>query len=151
MAFARYKNIGAYCAVVIEIEVERETGHIAVRRAVAAVDSGQAVNPDGIRNQIEGGLIQSLSWSGIERATFDANRRTSFDWSAYPILRFADLPDTVEVHIVDRPGMPFLGTGEAAMGPTAAAFANAFADATGIRLRDMPLSRERVKAAIGFT
>jgi nicotinate dehydrogenase subunit B len=151
MAFARYKNIGAYCAVVIEIEVERETGHIAVRRAVAAVDSGQAINPDGIRNQIEGGLIQSLSWSGIERATFDANRRTSFDWSAYPILRFADLPDTVEVHIVDRPGMPFLGTGEAAMGPTAAAFANAFADATGIRLRDMPLSRERVKAAIGFT
>jgi CO/xanthine dehydrogenase Mo-binding subunit len=151
MAFARYKNIGAYCAVVIEIEVERETGHIAVRRAVAAVDSGQAVNPDGIRNQIEGGLIQSLSWSGIERATFDANRRTSFDWNAYPILRFADVPDSVEVHIIDRPGMPFLGTGEAAMGPTAAALANSFADATGIRLRDMPLSRERVKAAIGVT
>jgi CO/xanthine dehydrogenase Mo-binding subunit len=151
MAFARYKNIGAYCAVVIEIEVERETGDIAVRRAVAAVDSGQAVNPDGIRNQIEGGLIQSLSWSGIERATFDANRRTSFDWSAYPILRFANVPDSVEVHIIDRPGMPFLGSGEAAMGPTAAALANAFADATGIRVRDMPLNRERVKAAIGAT
>jgi CO/xanthine dehydrogenase Mo-binding subunit len=151
MAFARYKNIGAYCAVVMEIEVDRETGHIAVRRAVAAVDSGQTVNPDGVRNQIEGGVIQSLSWSRIERATFDANHRTSFDWSEYPILRFADVPDSIEVQIIDRPGLPFLGTGEASMGPTAAALANAFADATGIRLRDMPLSRERVKSAIGVT
>jgi nicotinate dehydrogenase subunit B len=149
MGFARYKNIGAYCAVVLEIEVERDTGRIAVRRAVSAVDSGQPVNPDGIRNQVEGGIIQSLSWTSREMATFDATRRTSFDWSTYPILRFADVPDSVEVHVIDSVGMPFLGTAECAQGPTAAALANALADAVGVRLREMPLSPGRVKAAIG--
>jgi CO/xanthine dehydrogenase Mo-binding subunit len=148
MAFARYKNLGAYCAVAMEIEVERETGRIAVRRAVAAVDCGQTVNPDGVRNQIEGGIVQSLSWTSREAVTFDSAHRTSFDWSSYPILRFPDVPDAVEVRIVDRPGLPFLGTGEAAQGPTAAALANALADATGVRLRDMPLSPELVKTAI---
>ncbi len=149
LGFARYKNLGAYCAVALEIDVDRETGRIAVRRAVSAVDSGQPVNPDGIRNQIEGGIIQSLSWTSREMATFDATHRTSFDWSAYPILRFADVPDSIEVHVIDSPGMPFLGTAESAQGPTAAALANALADATSVRLRDMPLSPERVKAAIG--
>jgi CO/xanthine dehydrogenase Mo-binding subunit len=149
MAFARYKNEGAYCAVVMEVEVDRDTGRTAVRRAVAAVDGGQAVNPDGIRNQIEGGLIQSLSWTSREAATFDAEKRTSFDWSMYPILRFPDVPDSIEVHIINRPGMPFLGMAEAAQGPTAAAFANALADAIGIRLRNLPLSPERVRAAVG--
>lgn len=149
MGFARYKNLGAYCAVVMEVEIDRETGRVRVRRAVAAVDSGQAVNPDGIRNQIEGGIIQSLSWTSREEMTFSPDRRTSFDWSAYPILRFEDMPDTIEVHVLDRPGLPFLGTAEAAQGPTAAAFANAVADATGLRLRDMPLSPERIKAALG--
>ncbi len=149
MAFARYKNEGAYCAVVMEVEVDRDTGRIAVRRAVAAVDGGQAVNPDGIRNQIEGGLIQSLSWTSREAATFDAEKRTSFDWSVYPILRFPDVPDSIEVHIINRPGTPFLGMAEAAQGPTAAAFANAVADAIGTRLRDLPLSPERVKALVG--
>lgn len=149
IAFARYKNLGAYCAVMMEVEVERETGHIAVRRAVAAVDSGQAVNPDGIRNQIEGAIVQAVSWTMREAVTFDATHRTSFDWSTYPILRFPDIPDAVEVHVINQPGMPFLGTAEAGQGPAAAALANAFADATGIRLRDMPLSPERVKAAIG--
>lgn len=148
MAFARYKNLGAYCAVMMEIEVERETGRITVRRVVAAVDSGQPVSPDGIRNQIEGAIVQSLSWSGHEAVTFDARHRTSFDWSTYPILRFADAPDAIEVHIVPRPGAPFLGTAEAGQGPTAAALANALADATGVRLRDMPLRAERVKAAL---
>ena len=149
IAFARYKNLGAYCAVMMEVEVERETGHIAVRRAVAAVDSGQAVNPDGIRNQIEGAIVQAVSWTMREAVTFDATHRTSFDWSTYPILRFPDIPDAVEVHVINQPGMPFLGTAEAGQGPAAAALANAFADATGLRLRDMPLSPQRVKAAIG--
>lgn len=149
MAFARYKNLGAYCAVAMEIEIDRETGRVAVRRAVAAVDCGQAVSPDGIRNQIEGGIVQSISWTSRETMTFDADRRTSFDWSAYPILRFEDVPDSVEVHVADRPGQPFLGTAEAAQGPAAAAFANAIADATGVRLRDMPLSPARLKAALG--
>jgi nicotinate dehydrogenase subunit B len=148
-AFARYKNLASYCAVALEVEVERETGVAAVRRAVAAVDSGEAVNPDGVRNQIEGAIVQSLSWSGLEAVGFDAARRTSFDWSAYPIARFLDLPDGVVVQVINRPGEPFLGAGEAGQGPAAAALANAIADATGLRLRDMPLSPERLKAAIG--
>jgi nicotinate dehydrogenase subunit B len=151
MGFARYKNSGAYCSVVMEIELERETGRIAVRRIVAAVDAGLAVNPDGIRNQIEGGIIQSLSWTSCEAVAFDANGRTSFDWSSYPILRFSDAPQSIDVLVLDRPAMPFLGVAEAAQGPTAAALGNAFADATGIRLRDMPLSRKRVRDAISAT
>jgi nicotinate dehydrogenase subunit B len=149
MGFARYKNQGAYCAVMLEIELKRESGRIGVRRAVSAVDGGQPVNPDGIRNQVEGGIIQSLSWTIREMATFDATHRTTFDWSSYPILRFLDMPDSVEVHVVNSLGLPFLGVGECAQGPTAAALANALADVTGVRLRDMPLSPARVKAAIG--
>jgi CO/xanthine dehydrogenase Mo-binding subunit len=148
-AFARYKNLGAYCAVAMEIEVARETGLIRVRRAVAAVDSGEAINPDGIRNQIEGAIVQSLSWTMLEEEMFDRRHRASFDWSAYPILRFEGAPDHVEVHVLDRPGQPFLGTGEAGQGPTSAALANALAAAVNVRMRDMPLSPERVKAALG--
>jgi len=148
-AFARYKNLGAYCAVALDVEVEPETGQAIVHRAVAAVDSGEAVNPNGIRNQIEGGIVQSLSWTQHEAVGFDAYRRTSFDWSEYPIARFADIPRAVEVHVLERPGQPFLGTGEAAQGPTGAAFANALALATGKRVRAMPLSAGRIKAAIG--
>ena len=148
MAFARYKNIGAYCAVFLEIQVDRDSGAVRVRRAVAAVDCGTGVSPDGIRNQIEGGLLQSLSWTMREQARFEATHRRSLDWSEYPIHRFQDVPDSVEVHIVERPGLPFLGTAEAAQGPAAAALANALADATGARLRDMPLSAERVREAL---
>ncbi len=148
-AFARYKNLASYCAVAVEVEVEHETGAIAVRRVVSAVDSGEAVNPDGIRNQIEGAIVQSLSWTGMEAMTFDATHRTGFDWSAYPVARFRDVPGAVEVHVLDRPGQPFLGAGEAGQGPAGAALANALADATGIRMRDLPFSPDRVKAAIG--
>lgn len=148
MGFARYKNLGAYCAVMMEVEVQRETGRIIVKRVVCAVDSGQAVNPDGIRNQIEGAVVQSLSWTVMEQARFDEGMRTSLDWSAYPIHRFSDVPLALEVHVVDRPGQPFLGTAEAGQGPTAAALANAVADALGIRVRDMPLSPGRIKDLI---
>jgi len=147
-AFARYKNLGAYCALALEIAVDRDSGAIDVRRVSAAVDSGEAVNPDGIRNQIEGAIVQSLSWTSTEAVLFDTTHRTSFDWSAYPILRFPSAPGTIDVHVIDRPGEPFLGTGEAGQGPTAAALANAVADATGLRLRDMPLSAERLKSAL---
>jgi nicotinate dehydrogenase subunit B len=121
----------------------------AVHRAVAAVDSGEVVNPGGIRNQIEGGIVQSLSWTQHEAVGFDAHRRTSFDWSEYPIARFVDVPRAVEVHILDRPDQPFLGTGEAAQGPTGAAFANAVALTTGRRIRDMPLSAGAIRSVIG--
>ena len=148
-AFARYKNLAAYLALALEVEVERETGRVRVVRAVAAIDSGEVVNPDGIRNQTEGGILQSISWTLYEAVTFDDTRITSIDWSSYPILRFGSVPDSVEVHIIDRPGEPFLGTGEAAQGPAAAAVGNAIRDAIGKRLYDLPLTRERVKAAIG--
>jgi len=148
-AFARYKNMAAYLATAFEIEVDRESGRVRVVRVVAAVDCGEAVNPDGIRNQIEGGIIQALSWSLYEAVTFDASRITSVDWASYPILGFRNLPDTVDVHVISRPGQPFLGTGEAAQGPAAAALANAVADATGARIRELPFTSSRVKAAIG--
>ncbi|TMJ36248.1 MAG: xanthine dehydrogenase family protein molybdopterin-binding subunit, partial [Alphaproteobacteria bacterium] len=148
-AFARYKNLAAYLALALEVKVERETGRTRVIRAVAAIDSGQAVNPDGIRNQTTGGILQAISWTLYEAVTFDRTRITSLDWSSYPILRFASVPDSVEVHVIDQPGQAFLGTGEAAQGPTAAAVANAIRNAIGRRLYDLPLTRQRVKAAIG--
>jgi CO/xanthine dehydrogenase Mo-binding subunit len=138
-AFARYKNLAAYLALATEVEVDRKGGRVRLRRAVAAVDCGEAVNPDGIENQIEGGIVQSASLTLHERVVFDRMRVTSRDWSSYPILRFSEIPDEVRVHVLNQPGMPFLGTGEAAQGPTAAAIANAIADATGKRLRDIPL------------
>jgi CO/xanthine dehydrogenase Mo-binding subunit len=148
-AFARYKNLGAYCAVAIEVDVEHESGRVRLGRAVAAVDSGQAVNPDGIANQIQGGIVQSASWTLYESVRFDETRILSQDWSTYPILRFGNVPESVDVHVIDAPGEPFLGTGEAAQGPTAAAIANAVASATGMRIRDLPLTAARVKEAIG--
>jgi CO/xanthine dehydrogenase Mo-binding subunit len=148
-AFARYKNLGAYCAVALTVSVEHETGQIRLGRVVAAVDSGQPINPDGIRNQIEGAMIQAASWTLYEEVRFDRRHITSTDWSGYPIMRFPAAPESVEVHIIPRPGQPFLGTGEAGQGPMAAAIANALRDATGARVRDLPLSAERVKAAIG--
>ena len=148
-AFARYKNLAAYMALAVEIDLDLESGRVRLRRAIAAVDSGEAVNPDGIKNQIEGGILQSASWTLYESVAFDRTRITSRDWGSYPILRFSAVPDEVEVHVIDRPGMPFLGTGEASQGPTAAAIANAIADAMGVRLRDIPLTATRVKAAVG--
>jgi nicotinate dehydrogenase subunit B len=148
-AFARYKNLAAYCAIAAEAEVDRETGRARLVRAVAAIDSGQAVNPDGIVNQTEGAILQSASWTLYESVTFDDTRITSVDWSTYPILRFDAVPDSIEVHVIDRPGQPFLGSGEAGQGPAAAAVANAVADATGKRFRDLPLTRRRIKQALG--
>jgi len=146
-AFARYKNLAAYCAVAMEIAVDRDSGKIEIPRVVATVDSGEAVNPDGIRNQIEGAILQSLSWTIHEAVAFDTAHRSSFDWSAYPILRFDAVPAVVEVQVIDRPRQPFLGTGEAGQGPAAAALANAVADALALRVRDMPLAPEKLRAA----
>jgi CO/xanthine dehydrogenase Mo-binding subunit len=148
-AFARYKNLGAYCAIALDLRVDHETGRVRLGRVVAAVDSGQPINPDGIRNQIEGAIVQSASWTLYEQVRFDRQRVTSRDWSGYPVLRFPAAPEVIEVHIVPRPGEPFLGTGEAGQGPTAAAIANAIHAATGRRLRDLPFAQDAVKAAIG--
>ncbi|MDB5616804.1 molybdopterin cofactor-binding domain-containing protein [Tardiphaga sp.] len=147
-AFARYKNLAAYCAIATEVEVDRDTGRPRLIRAVAAVDAGQVVNPDGIANQIEGAILQSMSWTLYESVTFDDTRITSIDWQTYPILRFNAVPDQIEVHIINRPGQPFLGSGETGQGPAAASIANAIAHATGKRLRNLPLTRKRIKDAI---
>jgi len=144
IGFARYKNIAAYCAVALEVEVNEKSGRIRVLRAVAVADTGQVVNPDGVKNQIEGGLIQSLSWTLKEEVKFDQHQILSQDWASYPILTFSEVPN-VQVELIDRPGMPFLGTGEAAQGPTAAAVANAVFQAVGVRYRRLPLTPDRVK------
>ena len=117
-------------------------------RAVATVDSGQVVNPNGLINQIEGAIVQSMSWTLYESVTFGDTRITSIDWQTYPILRFNSVPDSVEVSIINRPGQPFLGSGETGQGPAAASISNAIANATGKWLRNLPLTRKRIKDAI---
>jgi nicotinate dehydrogenase subunit B len=142
LAFARYKNLAAFCAIAAEVRVDPgPRGRIRLVRAVAAVDSGQVINPDGLRNQIEGAIVQSASWTLYEKVAFDDTRIRSTDWSTYPILRFDAVPESIDVHIVDRPGESYLGTGECAQGPAAAAIGNAVANATGRRMRDLPLNR----------
>jgi nicotinate dehydrogenase subunit B len=143
LAFARYKNAGAYCAAVAEVETQ---GTIAVRRLVLAVDVGEVINPDGIANQIEGGAIQAVSWTTKEAVRFDRMRITSVTWETYPILRFSEVP-AVEVEIIARPQEKPLGAGEAAHSPVAAAIANAVFDALGARVRELPITRERIIAA----
>ncbi len=147
IGFAHYKNHATYVAVVAEVEVDRETGAVHVRKASLAADAGQIVNPDGLKNQMEGGVVQSTSWTLKEQVKFDPERLLSRDWQSYPILTFAEVPE-IDVVLIDRPGEPWLGAGEAASGPTAAAIANAVAHATGARIRDLPLTPERVKAAL---
>jgi CO/xanthine dehydrogenase Mo-binding subunit len=146
-AFAKYKNLAAYVAVVADVIVDRRTGKVRVARAVAAVDAGLIVNPDGVTNQIEGGIIQSTSWTLKEAVRFDARQITTRTWADYPIITFAEVP-AVEVVLLDRPGEKSLGCGEGSQGPTVAAIANAIANATGARLRDLPFTPERVKAAV---
>jgi CO/xanthine dehydrogenase Mo-binding subunit len=147
-AFAKYKNLAAYVAIALDLEVDRDSGRIRLGRAVAADDSGQAVNPDGIKNQVEGAIVQAASWTLHEQVAFDRMRINSRDWASYPILRFAEVFRSVEVHVIDRPGQPYLGTGEGGQGPTAAAIGNAVAHATGQRIRELPFTAERVKAAL---
>ena len=148
-AFARYKNLAGYCAVAVEVAVEHESGRVRLVRAQAALDAGEIVNPHGLRDQIEGGIIQAMSWSLFEAVAHDATGPTSRDWSTYPTARFPDIPERLDVHLIDRPGAPFLGAGEVAQGPTAAALANAIRQAAGVRLRELPMRPELVKAAIG--
>ena len=146
IGFAKYKNLSAYVAVVVDAEVDRRSGVVRVTKATAAIDAGQVVNPNGLINQTEGGIIQATSWTLKERVGFDRGGIISRDWQGYPILTFPEVP-VVSVTVLDRPTEKSLGAGEAAQGPTAAAIANAVAHATGARLRDLPLAPERVKAA----
>jgi nicotinate dehydrogenase subunit B len=144
IGFARYKNTGAYCAVIAEVEIAED---IAVKRLTIAVDVGETINPDGVINQIEGGAIQATSWVLKERVRFDRERITSNSWTEYPILRFSEVPE-VHVEVLSRPDIDPVGAGEAAHGPVTAAIANAVYDALGVRLCSLPITRERLIAAM---
>ncbi|MGY4364375.1 CO/xanthine dehydrogenase Mo-binding subunit [Bradyrhizobium sp. LB1.3] len=144
VGFARYKNTGAYCAAIAEIE---GTDDIRVKRLTLAVDVGEAVNPDGVINQIEGGAIQATSWALKERVRFDRTRITSTSWTDYPILTFSEVP-AVDVEIIQRPEIEPVGAGEAAHGPVTAAIANAVYDCLGVRVRDLPITRDKIIAAM---
>jgi CO/xanthine dehydrogenase Mo-binding subunit len=145
LAFARYKNEKCFAAVIIDLKVD-DYGHIQLERAIIAADAGQVVDPQGLCSQLEGGLIQSASWTLKEQVTFDAGGITSRDWESYPIFDFGDVP-TIETVLLDRPDQPFLGAGEATQGPTAAAIGNALFDATQVRLRRLPMTPENVREA----
>jgi nicotinate dehydrogenase subunit B len=145
LALARYKNQKAWCAVVVELTVDDASAAIRIERAVIAADAGQIVDPDGIVNQLEGGFVQAASWTLREEVKFDRTRVTTTDWESYPIFRFGEIPE-LETVVLDRPGEPWLGAGEASQGPTAAAIANAIFDATGLRMRDLPLTPDRLRA-----
>jgi CO/xanthine dehydrogenase Mo-binding subunit len=144
LGFARYKNTGAYCAVIAEVEGAED---IRVKRLTIAVDVGEAINPDGVVNQIEGGAIQATSWVLKERVRFDDRRITSNSWTEYPILRFSEVPE-VDVELITRPDSEPLGAGEAAHGPVTAAIANAVYDALELRVRSLPITRDILIAAM---
>jgi nicotinate dehydrogenase subunit B len=145
VAFARYKNMAAYAAVVAEVEVEE---NVRLIRVWCAADAGLAINPDGAINQLEGGIIHGASWALKEGVRLDTYGISSRDWESYPVLRFSEVPE-VTVELVDpMADRPCLGVGEASGGPTVAAIGNAVAHALGARLRDLPLTRERVMAAL---
>jgi len=144
LAVARYKGVGAYCAVVADVRAEES---LRVERLVVAVDVGRVVDADGVRNQIEGGAIQATSWSILERVRLDRRRVTSDTWETYPILTFSTVP-AVEVLVLDRPDQPSVGSGEAAGGPTAAAIGNALRTAIGVRVRELPMSSEAIVRAM---
>ena len=146
IAFAQYKNRQSYVAVVVDLSLDRASGHIRLERAVVAADAGQIVNPDGLSNQLEGGLVQAASWTLKERVEYDQHGVTSVDWESYPILSFPDAP-VIETVLLNRPDQPFMGSGEGAHGPTPAAIANAVYNAVGVRLREIPFTPERVKAS----
>ena len=147
VAFAQYKNRACYTGVVIDLSVDRESGLIRLKRAVIAADAGQIVNPDGLSSQLAGSFIQAASMTLKEQVTFDQQGITSVDWRSYPILRFPDIPE-IETILLNRPGAPYLGSGEAGPGPVPAAISNAVYDAVGIRLREIPFLPARVKAAL---
>jgi CO/xanthine dehydrogenase Mo-binding subunit len=144
IGFARYKNTGAYCAVVAEVEGAEQ---LRVKRLTIAVDVGEAINPDGVINQIEGGAIQATSWVLKEQVRFDRERITSNGWSSYPILCFSEVPE-VRVELISRPELEPVGAGEAAHGPATAAIANAVFDCLGVRVRNLPITRDRLIAAM---
>ena len=147
LAFARYENLKAYVAVVVEVTVDPRDGAIRLRHAWIAADAGEVIDPGGLANQLEGGFVQAASWTLVEELAVVDGRAGASNWEEYPILRFSDVPP-IETTLVARPTEPALGAAEAVTGPVAAAIANAVFAATGARLRDLPLRPARVLAAL---
>ena len=145
MAIARYKNQQSCVAIIVEAAVS-DDATVAVRRVWIAADAGRAVDLDGLVNQLEGGTVQALSWCLKEAVAFEADGVTSVDWNSYPILRFSEIP-RIETVILDYPGRGPLGAGEATVGPASAALANAVFAAAGVRVRDLPMTPERLREA----
>ena len=147
LAYVHYKHDETIVAMGMEVRVERASGKIHVTRVVCAQDCGLMINPDGVKSQVEGNILQTLSRTLHEDVTFDRQRVTSVDWASYPILTFPEAPG-IEVELIQRLNEPPLGVGEAASAPVPAALSNAVFDATGVRLRDVPFRPDRVKAAL---
>ncbi|MGI8483258.1 MAG: xanthine dehydrogenase family protein molybdopterin-binding subunit, partial [Thermomicrobiales bacterium] len=151
VSFVLYTNedgpSSAYLAYVAEVEVDKETGQIQVKKLTCAIDCGLVINPDGLTNQVEGGVIQALSWCLKEQITFDRQMVTNHDWVSYPILTFPEVPE-IETIIIDRKDKPAKSIGEPVTVPVASAIANAIFDATGVRVRNLPLTPDEVKAAL---
>jgi CO/xanthine dehydrogenase Mo-binding subunit len=147
IAYLRYNNAITYVAAVAEVEVNKDTGEIRVTRVCASHDCGEMVNPDGVANQVEGGVLQTVSRTLMESVTWDRDKVTSVDWASYPIMRHTQAPK-VEIALIDRPGTIAWGAGEPMACAIPAAIANAVFDATGARLRSVPFIPEKVKAAL---
>jgi len=146
-AYMHYKHNESYVAMAMEVDVDRASGAIKVRRVACAHDCGLVINPDGLKAQIEGNILQTLSRTLYEEVAFDRSRVTSVNWTSYPILRFPDAPE-IAIDIVSRPNDPPLGAGEASATPVPAALANAVFDAVGARMTTVPFTRERVLTAL---
>jgi nicotinate dehydrogenase subunit B len=147
LAYARYKNTGAYCAMVAEVEVAEQ---VRVKRLYIVADVGHVVDVDGAINQLEGGAVQAASWTLMEAARFDRQHVLSVDWEAYPIFRFGDVPE-VSVDLLVDSANPSVGAGEATIGPCAAAIGNAVFHALGVRVREMPITPAQILTAIHQT
>jgi CO/xanthine dehydrogenase Mo-binding subunit len=147
LSYVHYELSRTYVGIVVDVEVNRTSGKTRVIRASVVHDCGQIINPDGVRNQIEGGVIQTVSRTLIEELKFDRSRVTSLDWASYPILTFPDVPD-VAVDLIDRPKEVPWGAGEPACAVVPSAIGNAIFDATGARLRSVPFKPAHVKAAL---
>jgi nicotinate dehydrogenase subunit B len=141
------QRANAYCAIVADVEVNKTTGAVAVKKVVCSHDCGLMVNPDFVQNQVEGNVIQGVSRALFEEVTFDGNGVTSLDWKTYPILKFTDVPQ-LDIVLINRSEMAPLGAGEPSTIPVPAAIANAIFDATGVRLREAPFTPQRVLAAL---
>ena len=146
-SYIKYELVRTYVAVVADVEVNRQTGQVRVTDFYCAHDCGQIINPDGLRNQIEGNIVQTVSRTLVEELKFDRSRVTSVDWDSYPILRFPDVPD-IAIDLISRPTEVPWGAGEPAAAVVPSAIANAIYDATGVRLRSVPFTPQKVLAGL---